>query len=284
MFNFNRMSNGFGPHHHQQTSRKFSTMTGFNTMPATGFLNKFDLQNISAQKRFANPNFVNKHNPNIHSYPSGHNPPLREICTEFYKKSNSFCAEQIAPKENTHRKKDHTKRTNNRSPRKSHKNKMNIDIKYEIDEVGIDCLSDQFESDSNDATPTVEVETPPVFVHKAMPEIEIKTEICKISTSPICIAIGTPEQVTAMVASIAGGCHRRLSSECSEDSFVVFQYGDEDVSFTETDIESEDEDEDSMCSSDEEDVCDIGRIELDEPTSPGCKVGKKVRIFLFCQR
>ncbi|GJQ71638.1 hypothetical protein Trydic_g14573 [Trypoxylus dichotomus] len=303
MFSLNRMGDGFASHHHHhhhhQKTRQLSTMAGkgsiLNEMPScTSFLDTINYQSISREKKFANPNFVNRNNPNVHSYPSNYNlqtstPPLLKICKEFYEDNSnstsslptkSFSTEHIM-KENTQRSKHHDsynlKKTKepHRSPRKSHKNKMNIDIKYEIDEVGTDCLSDQFESDSNDATPIIEIETPPIFIHEAMPELDIKSEVCKIPSSPICIAIGSPQQVSAVVVSITENLQRcRMPSECSED-FVVFQYDEGDISYTESEIESDEEDSESVFS-EEDDVCDFEKIDLEKSDDKCSKVPKKV--------
>lgn len=290
MFSSNRMGGGFGPHQTRQFSTTSNKGPLFNGMPSsTSFMNKIDWHSISSQKKFANPNFVNKSNPSIHSCPPAFNlptsnTPLRDICSDFYKTATSnfqvksFSTEPITMKENTQRKKQHVpnmkKSRDHHSPRKIHKNKMNIDIKYEIDEVGVDCLSDQFESDSND-TPTIDHQSPPVFIHEALPDVEIKSEVCRISSSPICIAIGTPEQSFVMVTSIGENIvRRRLSSECSEDSFVVFQYDDDDISVTESFVESDDEDSCSQYSEDDDSY--IQKTDVDDSKEACSKVAKQV--------
>lgn len=259
---------------HQQTRQFSSTFPmkhpEFKAMPSSSFLQGYNLENISSQKKFVNPNFVNPKNANVHSRsPNGQlncTAPISDVCTQFYNDRNkinpqvkSFSTEEIT-KENTQRKKEFLPinpkkmRDHQKSHRKPHKNKMNFDIKCEIDEIGVDCLEDQFESDSNE-----DIEVTPVFIHEAIPDIEIQSDMCKISSSPICITIGSPEQVSAVVLSFTE--RRRMPSECSEDSFIVFQCDDSDSSEDESDEESDyDEDSESVCSDEDEDV----DIEIEE--------------------
>lgn len=266
-----------GPTGHRQFS---SYNTPQMSLKKEIFRSDYNLYDMPAlqEKCFSNPNFVNRTNPKVHKRQNlTGNSSIFENCLGF---ASQICSEeepmkkQASPTKETiavqkdapleemyrnngsHKKEPGTKKTS----------KQSLSAKYKQDKhsnnnkLRMDWLNNIANEIEMDESPSIAIDSDEEDLTSATPEVIASNQMI---TSPICITIGTPTCETAMVLSVSNTLpqrHYRLPSECeSDDSFIVFECGDEN-----DDDEEEDEDNSSEASETEHEEIDESCSDIDE--------------------